>query len=398
MPQVRICSSTGLPPGPDDRRVQRLVHVELRHRDVVLEPSGDGIPPRVDDAERRVAVLDRIDQDADAHQVVDVVEVDVPGDHLLVDRVVVLRPAGDLRLDLGLAQVGVDVLDHFLQEGLAPRRPAGHQADDLVEPLRVQRREGEILELPLHRVHAEPVGERGEDLQDLPGLALLLLPGQVAQRPHVVQPVGELDDQHADVAGHRDDHLADGLRLGRLAVLDLVQLGDAVHQRGDVLAELAAQLGQRVGGVLHRVVQQRGADRLGVHAELGQDGRHRQRVGDVRVAAAPLLVPVPVGGRLVGPLDEPDVGLRVRPAHGLDERLEHRVDARAPLRPEPGQPPPHAHAGRRRVGGLALRGRRPGPLGPATDPGAPRRRAGEAETGLAGAAGRPRLPRPARRY
>ena len=231
MSQVRICSSTDLPPGPDDRRVQRLVHVELRHRDVVLEPSGDGVPPRVDDAERRVAVLDRIDQDADAHQVVDVVEADVPGDHLLVDRVVVLGTAGDLRVDLGLAQVGADVLDHFLQERLAPRRPVGHQADDLVEPLGVQGREGEVLELPLHRVHAEAVGERGEDLQGLPGLALLLLPGQVAQRPHVVQPVGELDHQHPDVAGHRDHHLADGLRLGGLAVLDLVQLGDAVDQR-----------------------------------------------------------------------------------------------------------------------------------------------------------------------
>ena len=318
----------------------------------------------MDDAERRVAVLDRIDQDADAHQVVDVVEADVPGDHLLVDRVVVLGAAGDLLVDLGLAQVGADVLDHFLQERLAPRRPVGHQADDLVEPLGVQGREGEVLELPLHRVHAEPVGERGEDLQGLPGLALLLLPGQVAQRPHVVQPVGELDHQHPDVAGHRDHHLADGLRLGRLAVLDLVQLGDAVDQRGDVLAELAAQLGQRVGGVLHRVVQQRGADRLGVHAELGQDRRHRERVGDVRVAAAPLLVPVPVGGRLVGPLDEPDIGLRVRRAHGLDERLEDRVDRRAPLGAEPGQPPPDADPGRRRVGGLARRGRRPGPLRP----------------------------------
>ena len=334
--------------GPDDRRVQRLVHVELRHRDVVLEPARDRVPARVDDAERRVAVPDRIDQDADADQVVDVVEADVPGDHLLVDRVVVLGTAGDLRVDLGLAQVGADVLDDFLQESLAPRRPVGHQADDLVEPLRVQGREGEVLELPLHRVHAEPVRQRREDLQRLPGLALLLLPGQVAQRPHVVQPVGELDHQHPDVAGHRDHHLADGLRLGGLAVLDLVQLGDAVDERGDVLAEIAAQLGQRVGGVLDRVVQQRGADGLGVHAELGEDGRHRERMGDVRVAAAPLLVPVPVGGRVVGPLDEPDVGLRVRRAHGLDQRLEDRVDAR-PAGRRAGEPPPDADPGHRRV-------------------------------------------------
>src|ERR1700730_11226094 len=121
--------------GTDDRGVQRLVHVELRHRDVVLEPSGDGVPPRVNGAEGRVTVADGIDQDTDAHQVVDVVEADVPGDHLLVDRVIVLGPAGRRVLDLGLVQVITDVLDHFLQEGLAARRAAGHQARYLVYPL-----------------------------------------------------------------------------------------------------------------------------------------------------------------------------------------------------------------------------------------------------------------------
>jgi hypothetical protein len=70
-----------------------------------------------------------------------------------------------------------------------------------------------------------------------------------------VQPVGQLDDQHPDVTGHGHDHLADGLGLGRVAVLDLVELGHPVDQLGDVRAELTAQLSQRVGGVLDRVVQ-----------------------------------------------------------------------------------------------------------------------------------------------
>ena len=41
-----------------DGRMQRLVAVRLRHCDVVLEPPGDGLPHRVDDAEHAVAVLD----------------------------------------------------------------------------------------------------------------------------------------------------------------------------------------------------------------------------------------------------------------------------------------------------------------------------------------------------
>ena len=179
-------------------------------------------------------------------------------------------------------------------------------------------------------------------------LALLLVARHVAERPHVVQPVGELDDQDADVAGHRDDHLADGLRLGGGTVLDLVQLGDAVDEGRDVLAELAAQLVQRVGGVLDGVVQQRGADRLGVHAEFGEDRGHRERVGDVRVARLALLVLVPVRGHLVGTFHRPHVRLRVVRADGLDQRFEYRVHAGPPLCSEPRQAA--ANPGARRDG------------------------------------------------
>ena len=361
----------------DHRGVQRLVHVELRHRDVVLEPPGNGVPPGVHRAEGRVAVAYRVHQDADAHQVVDVVEAHVAGDHLLVDGVVVLGPARHPRLDLGLAQVGGDVLDDLLEEDIAARGPLGDQPGDLVVPLGVERREGQVLEFPLDGVHAEPVGQRREDLQRLPRLALLLLPGQVAQRAHVVQPVGELDDQDPDVTGHGDDHLAHGLGLGDLAVLDLVQLGDPVDQGGDLVTEVGPQLVEGVGGVLHRVVQQGRAQRLVVHAQLGQDGGHGERVGDVRVAALALLAGMPVRGHVVGVLDQPDVGLRVGRAHRLDHRLEDGVDPAAAGRPEPGQPP------RRPPRSGAPPGARP-PAG-AGAPASPRAPAG----GRAPAVGRP---------
>ena len=116
----------------------------------------------------------------------------------------------------------------------------------------------------------------------LPLLGLLL---DVAQGAHVVQPVGELDDQHPDVARHRDDHLADGLGLRGVAVLDLVELGHAVDELGDLVAEVRAQLLEGVRRVLDGVVQQRGDQgRLG-HADVGEDRGDRERVGDVGVAA-----------------------------------------------------------------------------------------------------------------
>ncbi len=338
--------------GPDDRRVQRLVHVELGHRDVVLEPPGHGVPSRVHAAQHGVAVADRVDEDADADQVVDVGEVAAAQDHLLVDRVVVLGPAGHRRADLGAAQVAGHVVDHGAEVLVTAGRTVGDQPHDLVVDLGVERREREVLELPLDGVHAEPVRERCVDLQRLAGLLLLLLGAQVAQRAHVVEPVGELDDQHPDVAGHRDDHLAHGLGLRGLAVLDLVELGHPVHQVGDLVAEVAPEIRQRVRRVLDRVVQQGRAQGRGRHAQLGEDRGDGERVGDERVAALAELAAVMRLGDVVGALHQAQVGLGVGRADDAEERLEHRVDAAA-LRPQPGQAGPHASRRRwgRYVGG-----------------------------------------------
>ncbi len=257
-----------------------------------------------------IAVADLVAQDAHADQVVDVVEVAALDDHLLVDRPVVLGPALDDRVDLRRVQRGVDLGAHLGQVGVARRRPVGDQPDDLLVLLRVQDRERQVLQLPLDGRHAQPMCQRRNDFQRLAGLAGLLLRRQEPHGAHVVQPVGDLDHQHPRIAGHRDDHLADGLALGGGAQHHLVQLGDAVDEMADLVAEVGGQRLQRVAGVLDGVVQQGGDQRGGVHAELGQDVGDGQRVGDVRVAGAAQLVGVPLLGHLVGALQQRQVGLR----------------------------------------------------------------------------------------
>jgi hypothetical protein len=61
----------------------------------------------------------------------------------------------------------------------------------------------------------------------------------VLERPHVVEAVRELHEQHADVARHRDQHLAEALRLLVLLAgeVDLAELGDPVDEERDLLAE-----------------------------------------------------------------------------------------------------------------------------------------------------------------
>ena len=85
------------PLGTDHGRVQRLVHVELGHRDEVLEAARQRLPQRVDHADRPVAVLHRLDDHPHRREVVDLVELAALLGHLRVDRVEVLGAPGDLR-------------------------------------------------------------------------------------------------------------------------------------------------------------------------------------------------------------------------------------------------------------------------------------------------------------
>jgi hypothetical protein len=128
----------------------------------------------------------------------------------------------------------------------------------------MQRPEREVLELPLEGVDAEAVRERRVDLERLAGLLRLLLLAEVLDRPHVVEAVGELDEDDADVLRHRHDHLPVVLGLRLLAALeaDPRQLRDALDQLRHVVAELRAHLVELRVGVLDDVVQQRRRDRL----------------------------------------------------------------------------------------------------------------------------------------
>ncbi len=104
---------------------------------------------------------------------------------------------------------------------------------------RLQVEEREVLELPLDLRDAEPVGERRVDLHRLARLVDAALRRQRRERAHVVQAVRELDQDDPDVLGHRDEHLAQvvALLLGERLELDLAELGDAVDELGDLVAE-----------------------------------------------------------------------------------------------------------------------------------------------------------------
>src|SRR5699024_12336475 len=102
----------------DHRRMEGLVHVRLRHGDVILEAPRHRFPYRMDDTEYRIAVPDARDQHPDGEQVEYLIELFMLFLHLLVDAVDVLRPSLQLPLEPRLSHCGFDAADCTVDDAL----------------------------------------------------------------------------------------------------------------------------------------------------------------------------------------------------------------------------------------------------------------------------------------
>ena len=147
-----------------------------------------------------------------------------------------------------------------------------------------------------------------------------------------MQTVGQLDQQHADVAGDGQHQLAE--ILGLLGAFgknfELRQLGDAVHQVGDLLAEFFLHVFISHERVFDRVVQKRRHDGGHVQLEVGKDGRNFQRMGKVGIARGAELLAVRGHGIDVGLVQDRFVGVRIIGQHPLDQvGLTHQPAAAA---------------------------------------------------------------------
>ena len=239
--------------------------------------------------QRGIAILNRVDDDAHTHQIVDIRKIMTTYDHLLINREIVLRTSRYVRRNVLFVKIFVDLRENLLQIHVSLACATGHQHHDLVVDLRIEHFEAELFQFGFDRVHAETIGKWRVHVKRFMRFLLRARSFDVTPGTRVVYTVGEFDDQHTHVAAHRDHHLANGFGLRGIAVFHLGKLGDAIDQTGHGIAELGAALIERIVGVLNRVVQQAGGHNQRSHAEIGKNLRHGQRVDDVRLARfAPL--------------------------------------------------------------------------------------------------------------
>src|SRR5450755_804480 len=227
-----------------ERRMQRLVAVDARYRDVVLEAARHGLEYAVYPADRAVTGIDVRDDDAQSVDIHYFIEKRALAPHLLVDAVEMLLAPLHARRALvpqkGGLQLPLDLLQKLLLVAARPlQRPLEHAV-----ALRIQRAKPEILELEFDVVQTQALGDGRIDVD---GFARNRAPPRWHHRldgAHVVRAVRELDEDDAQIAHHREQHLSEALRLGFLATFefDLVELGDAVDELGHVCTEARREL------------------------------------------------------------------------------------------------------------------------------------------------------------
>ena len=124
--------------------------------------------------------------------------------------------------------------------------------------------------------------------------------------------IGELDQDHAQVAHHCQQHLAEVLRLRFLAILevDLIELGHAIDDLGDVVTEARGDVGLGDRGVFDDVVQNRPDDGVGIQVQVGKDLGRGNRMRDIGFALDALLALMRGGAELSGCADALDLLVR----------------------------------------------------------------------------------------
>ena len=205
-----------------------------------------------------ISVL-RLEDDAYSQDVEYLVEGDVLVLHLAPNGVRRLYPLAYLVLKAHVVQNLLDGLCELLK-GLVTRDLRGLQLmHDAVVVVGMFELEAEVLKLRLDFVQSETMSQRRVKVLCLACNLILFVSGLRVKRTHVVQAVGNLDEDDAYVFAHRQQQFLEVLGLCRslLAEDAAADFRQSVDNLCNLRTEHILNVLNSVVGVFHHIVQQR---------------------------------------------------------------------------------------------------------------------------------------------
>ena len=70
-----------------------------------------------------------------------------------------------------------------------------------------------------------------------------------------MKTIGKLNEEHSNIAAHRDNHLAQSFGLRAFAITNLIELSDPIDQLGNGWAEISCELLEAIVSIFNRIVK-----------------------------------------------------------------------------------------------------------------------------------------------
>ena len=190
-------------------------------------------------------------------------------------------------------------------------------ANDAGAAFGIQHAEGQILKLFAHPLHPHAARKRRIDVHGFARFLDLLFRLHRLDRPHVVQTVGQLDEDHTQIFGHGHEQLAEILGLFGFGAgkLEIGQLGHPINQHRHLVTKANSYFGIGGFGVFDGVVQKRGDDRRIVKLLFSQNRGNSDRMREIGFARVTKLTLMHLAAIVIGRADERLIGLGVVVAH-----------------------------------------------------------------------------------
>ena len=296
-----------------DRSMQRLIEIWAWDRNIILDAARHRLPQVMQNSQNRIAIAHTVGDYPDGNEIEHFVYADLLPLHLIVDAVDAFGAAFQAGWNLMLLEfLGDDAFG--LSDKIQVHGPARlNQRNGILVCRGIEEAKGEILELAADFCHAQSVCQRSVNFQRFQGDPFAAIRRQILQRAHIVQAIRQFDEQHPDIADHRQQHLAEIFRLFLLTrrQIDLRNFCDAVHQLVDLVPELLPELFRAHQGVFQHVVQEPRGNGHSVQLEFCEDIGNFERMRQIGLTVHPQLPFVVFSGGDITPLNQFGGGVRM---------------------------------------------------------------------------------------
>jgi hypothetical protein len=196
---------------------------------------------------------------------------------------------------------GLDFLQHFL----AVTARFGNRFFQHLVTHRIEGRKPQLFQFHAQGIDTQAVGNRRVDVQCFPGNTAALVRAHDAQRAHVMQAIGQLHEDNADIAYHGKQHLAEILGLGFCLgfKFNLGQLADTVDQFCNLAAKFGSNLLLDHRCIFNYIMQNGGNNRFMIKAQISKNPGGGNGVIDIGFATQAMLAIMGLGSKQVGPVN-----------------------------------------------------------------------------------------------